>query len=907
MQNEELVQARAEADAVHREYSELYDFAPVGYFTLARDGAISKVNVAGTTLLGVVRNELLTRRFGLFVSPLSRPAFVTFLEKVFSANGKKQTCEVELLCRGKTESLWAQIEAACDDAYETCRAVVVDISERKQNQAKVNFQAGLLEAVGQAVIATDLAGTVIYFNRAAEALYGWPVAEALGRNILEINVPALSQAEAVEIMQQLNAGKTWSGEFLVQRRDGTVFPAHVSDSPVVDEAGQLIAIIGISSDISERKHAEAQIRAITERLKFATASAKAGVWDWNLQTNEMIWDDRMYELYGLTHENFPGGVEAWKQGLHPEDASRAIQECEAALTGERDFDTEFRVRKPDGSVVYIKANGLVLWDEQGKLLRMIGLNIDITKHKQAEEALRESKVKLQDVFNLMQEGMALNELVFDEQGEIVDYRILEVNPAYERISTLTREQVVGKKATEIYGMSSAYIKEFWEQNQHDVHTIITEYYVPQTNQWRTISTSAPVDNKFTTMFSDITDRKLAEDALRESADLLEKTIFSLLDAVLIINADTVKIVNCNPAASAIFGYSRQEMLGQTTLFLHVNQASLDEFRQHLYSDMEAGKDFMFLPEFKMKRKDGTVFISEHSVVPLINKQGRRTGWVSVVRDITERKRAEEEIRQLNVNLEQRVKERTAELVRANHIKDEFMANMSHELRTPLNGILGNSEILLEGVHGSINPKQSQSVETIYSSGQHLLDLINDILDVSKIEAGKFELHPESISVQLICRSSLTFIKQLALKKSIKVEYNPSPSAPAIFADPIRLKQILVNLLSNAVKFTPENGSVKLEVQEDTPARQIRFSITDNGIGISPEDQQKLFKSFVQLDSGLARQHEGSGLGLALVRQLVEMHGGSVGVKASLAKAVVSILQFPPAQPKYKPKINYQRS
>ncbi|MFN8384004.1 MAG: PAS domain S-box protein [Anaerolineales bacterium] len=238
-----------------------------------------------------------------------------------------------------------------------------------------------------------------------------------------------------------------------------------------------------------------------------------------------------------------------------------------------------------------------------------------------------------------------------------------------------------------------------------------------------------------------------------------------------------------------------------------------------------------------------------------------------------------EVQQYTNELEQRVDERTAELIHANRAKDEFLANMSHELRTPLNGILGFSETLLEGIRGPLNEKQGQALEIIQSSGYHLLGLINDILDVSKIESGKFELQPENILVNDVCQSSLNFVRQLAIKKSINIDYFSSPAASRIHADPKRLKQILVNLLNNAVKFTPENGSVKLEVRADARAGVMRFSVIDTGIGITPEDQQKLFKPFVQLDSSLSRQYEGSGLGLSLVKKLVEMHDGNIELQS----------------------------
>jgi PAS domain S-box-containing protein len=258
----------------------------------------------------------------------------------------------------------------------------------------------------------------------------------------------------------------------------------------------------------------------------------------------------------------------------------------------------------------------------------------------------------------------------------------------------------------------------------------------------------------------------------------------------------------------------------------------------------------------------------------------------------ERKHAEQTIREYAVSLEKRVELRTAELMYANRAKDEFLANMSHELRTPLNSVLGFSESLLEGVRGPMEERQKQAVELIHSSGEHLLGLINDVLDVSKIDAGKFEIRPEVVSVNEICQSSLMFIKQLANKKSITVEYSVQPALATMHVDPKRLKQILVNLLNNAVKFTPEKGKVSLEVLADTEKKLMRFSISDTGIGIKPDDLEKLFKPFVQLDSSLSRQYEGTGLGLMLVKQLAELHGGTVQVQSEIGTGSCFIVELP---------------
>jgi PAS domain S-box-containing protein len=240
------------------------------------------------------------------------------------------------------------------------------------------------------------------------------------------------------------------------------------------------------------------------------------------------------------------------------------------------------------------------------------------------------------------------------------------------------------------------------------------------------------------------------------------------------------------------------------------------------------------------------------------------------------------------DLELRVAERTAalnrtnaELEHANRAKDEFLANMSHELRTPLHSILGMSESLLEQRRDPLTDYQERSLQIIESSGHHLLELINDILDLSKIEAGKFDYYPQLVELDALCRSSLAFVKSQAVRKAIKLTYNNETSVANIAADPRRLKQILVNLLSNAVKFTPENGSVTLRVHVDEEQDFVEFTVTDNGIGIASHDLNRLFQPFVQVDSKLNRQFEGTGLGLALVQKLADLHGGSVYVESQL--------------------------
>ncbi len=263
------------------------------------------------------------------------------------------------------------------------------------------------------------------------------------------------------------------------------------------------------------------------------------------------------------------------------------------------------------------------------------------------------------------------------------------------------------------------------------------------------------------------------------------------------------------------------------------------------------------------------------------------GRIWFYRDISDRKKYEQQLEQTN-----------AELLRATRLKDEFLAAMSHELRTPLNAILGMTEALQEEVFGILNERQLTALQTVESSGYHLLELINDILDMAKIEAGQVELSYEATAIAQLAQSSITFINQQAHKKNIQLEMQIAPNLPDISIDERRIRQVLINLLNNAVKFTPEGGQIKLEVdrQEDqsSPNRSawLRFSISDTGIGIAPENIPKLFQPFIQIDSALNRKYEGTGLGLALVKQIVDLHGGKVSLTSKLGVGSCFVVDIP---------------
>ncbi len=256
----------------------------------------------------------------------------------------------------------------------------------------------------------------------------------------------------------------------------------------------------------------------------------------------------------------------------------------------------------------------------------------------------------------------------------------------------------------------------------------------------------------------------------------------------------------------------------------------------------------------------------------------------------------QELKDLSQQLNERsrkIEAQNRELAHASRLKSEFLASMSHELRTPLNAIIGFSEVLKDGLLGDVQPRQAEYATHVYESGRHLLSLINDILDLSKIEAGKMELDVEPVDVPSLIANALTIMKERAIKGGVTVTQTIAPGIVSLDADGRKLRQIVYNLLSNAVKFTPSGGSVRVEVTR--VGEQVELAITDSGIGISPEGQARLFRPFEQLDGGISRRFEGTGLGLVMVKNLVELHGGTIGLDSAVGKGSRFWVRLPATQ------------
>ncbi|MBU0702499.1 MAG: PAS domain S-box protein [Chloroflexi bacterium] len=378
------------------------------------------------------------------------------------------------------------------------------------------------------------------------------------------------------------------------------------------------------------------------------------------------------------------------------------------------------------------------------------------------------------------------------------------------------------------------------------------------------------------VFHDITERKRAVETLRETRDYLENLI-NYANAPIIVWDPELEINRFNHAFERLTGYTADEVIGQK-LHLLFPEARRDESLSEIARTLSG--EYWESVEIPILRKDGDIRLALWNSANIYAEDGTTLlATIAQGTDITERKRAEEELRKHHEHLEELVKERTAELViamekaqEADRLKSAFLATMSHELRTPLNSIIGFAGIILQGMAGPLNQEQEKQLNMIYASAKHLLDLINDVLDISKIEAGQLEVTSESFDMREAVEKAVRTVTPLADKKGVALVAEVAPAVGQIVSDPRRVEQILINLVNNAVKFT-EKGCVRVECEVSDGWLVAR--VVDTGIGIRPEDMGGLFEAFQQVDTGLARRHEGTGLGLSICKKLVEMLGGEV--------------------------------
>jgi PAS domain S-box-containing protein len=738
----------------------------------------------------------------------------------------------------------------------------------------------LLDLLPVGVAILDANQTVTYLNPAQAALLGRPASDVLGQPLAAFqfldSAGERLPAEAFPGAQAaLQGHSVLNQETGLLSDDGKIRWLNLSVVPVNLPNWKIVAV---AADVTERRNTEQALRESEERLRTVTETAQVGL--------VIVDSGHRYRFANRAYATMFHLSPAEIVGKHCGDVLAPVYETqvkpqlERAFCGEQvGYEVNFPAHEPDWQQRFYSVRYELTYDRGDRVMTAVVL--DITQRKQAEQRLREQANLLDQVSDAI--------ISIDGQGRIKSW-----NAAAETLYGWPAHEVLGKAMAEV--LPTTYLDSDFERSSA---TLIAE------GQWqgevlqpdrsgatRTIMSSVRMlRNAEGDMVGaiginrDIAEHKRAEQALRQSDERFAKAFRTSPSAMLITRARDGAFIDVNTSYERLFGYSRDELIGQTGNGLEI-YTSPDQ-RETIVRMLRAEGRIRDL-ELLLRTKSGelrTVFSSLESF-----ELGGEVFLLGTMIDITERKRAEEALEAERATLARRVDERTAdlmlanaELARAARLKDEFLANMSHELRTPLNSILGRSEALQEGIYGMPTPKQAQALQGIEASGRHLLALINDILDLSKLEAEKLDLQIEPVAVETLCQASMQMVAQSAAQKRLSTRLTIDPALDIIAADERRLKQILVNLLANAVKFTPEGGTVALAAEGNRESGTATFTVRDTGIGIAEDDQQRLFKSFVQIDSSLSRQYEGTGLGLVLVKRLAEAHGGTVQVESAIGQ------------------------
>ena len=817
--------------------------------------------------------------------------------------------------------------------------------ELQQSQLELQRQTQLLQTVlnslGDGVVVADQDDQLIVFNPAARRIFGISDAEDPAE-LRKQYVPYLSDRITPYVPDQLPLQRAMRGEsadnveVLFRRLNHPLNPFEVlldvSLRPLCDPAGNVIGGLVAFRDITQRRAIEDTLRQHEIALRESEEQLRAIFDNSPIAINlSDITDGYRIVRRNAAHREQVGYSEAEILQMtiadytHPDDLAADLEQVQQILNGNISrFQMQKRYRRETGEYIWVRLTGAIIRDAAGRPRYALGMTEDITQSKQAEEALQKSENRLRRVIDSSMMGiffsLSTGEITEANQAflEMVGYTSADAAarrlrwdemsaPEYRALDPLIDQEL------RLNRVSSIYEKEFFHQDGTRIPILLGVALIEE----------GPTEQAVSFVLN-ISDRKQAERRLLIVQDQLliaqERLQHLLCSSPAIIYSatpvETPVLTFISTNVSQVLGYEASECLSSNFWLTHLHPEDLPTCRAGIAQLLQQGYVAI---EYRIRHQDGS-YRWLYDQAKLVRDETGKTleqigSWIDISerkRDEAERKRAEERLHEIN----QRLALTNAELAHATRLKDEFLANMSHELRTPLNAIIGLSQVMQEEVFGSLTAKQHQFLETIQSSGKHLLDLINDILDLAKIEAGMLELNLTETSIQSLCEASLTLMRQQAIQKNIRLTSElldrTSEASLAIDTtldgtirvDERRIRQVLINLLSNAIKFTPEGGSVTLTVRATQALDQslpdpsspdqkyLSFSVTDTGIGIASHNLHKLFQTFVQLDSSLDRHYEGTGLGLALVKQIIEMHSGQVSVESVLGQGSCFTVTLP---------------
>jgi PAS domain S-box-containing protein len=672
----------------------------------------------------------------------------------------------------------------------------------------------------------------------------------------------------------------------------------VHSTPILTRAGEALGVISVHfktcrqptesemqlADLCARHAADAidaatarqTIRESEERLRLATQTGKVGIWDWDIAANRVSWTESLYRIHGLAPHEFDGTVECFSALVHPDDRELVAEAIRRSLTESETYEVEFRAVRPDGEVIWLFTSATTVHAD-GRPVRMYGATMDITASKHAQQVASEN----QERFVRFMEHLPGLAWIKDASGKYVF-----ANDAAHKSFQTTPAKLYGKTDREVFPEETA---RRFRENDETALASDSGHQTVETLEHEDGRLHYSLVHKFPIpspdgagmliggMAIDITDRKHAEESLRESEQRFRNMADHAPVMIWVTEADGrctflgktwYEFTGRTPETSLGFGWIDA---------MHPNDR--ETARRLFLAANEAHTAYSL--EYRLRDKDGIYHWVIDAAMPRFAEDGRFLGYIGSVIDITDRKKFEEDLRE------------------ADRRKDEFLAVLAHELRNPLAPIRTGLELMrLAGDDASALEEVRTTMER---QSQQMVRLIDDLLDVSRITRGAVDLRKSRVELATVLESAVETSRPLIEEMGHKLEVTIPKQPIVLEADPTRLAQVISNLLNNAAKYMPRGGTIRVSAERLDGTAII--SVKDSGIGIPPEMIERIFDMFTQVDGSLERSHGGLGIGLTLVKRLVEMHGGSVEAHSDglnegsefivRLPAVVGLLREPP--------------
>ena len=716
------------------------------------------------------------------------------------------------------------------------------------------LHSALLDASVDGILAFDRDCRYLAWNRAMECISGLRRDEVLGKCAFDV-FPFLKETGEHRYLLEALTGKSQIAEnrryVIPETGRAGFFEAYYS--PLRNEHGDVVGGAAVVRDITERKHAEQLANEAHRRLTLHVENTPLAVIEWDNEFKVSRWSPSAEKLFGWEAEEVVGKtINDW-EFVFSEDVDAVYEVSRRQQRGsERHGLSRNRNYTKQGALLHCEWYNSVLYDESGKLISVLSLVLDVTARKLIEEAMRESEQQYRVLFESNPNAMwvydtetlrflAVNDAAVEQYGysreQFLSMTLAQIRPP-EDVPVL--QDVIARRSAPLARPAE------WRHRKKNGALITVEITAHQ------LSFSGR--RAELVMAIDITERKLAEQALMESEDRYRDLVDNSHELMCTHDLEG-RILSVNPWAARVLGYSQEALVG-----LHVRDGLTPEYRDQFDEYLREIRENGFARGImRVKTASGETRLWEY--YNTLRTQGVQTPIVrGMAHDVTERRQALA-----------REKDARLEAESANRLKDEFLSTLSHELRTPLTAIIGWTELLING--DLDRAQQSKALETIGRNARFQAQLIDDLLEVSRIITGKLPVNFNPCQLRPVIEAALESIRPTAEAKAVRLESLLDPGTVLVYGDVDRLRQVIWNLLSNAVKFTPRNGSVQVKLLCTNSHALI--AVSDSGEGIKRDFLPRVFDRFSQADGSSTRQHGGLGLGLAIVRHLVEIHGGTV--------------------------------